>query len=428
MKKYISSLCLVLAWLLAACAVLPPAVTTEPIPTDDVQIQTSFPPVTSLPTETVLPTETILPTETVIPTETVLPTETVRPTETLPPPSSVPGMERYLLSFAGDCTFGDNINNTSFDGVFSQVVGDNFAYPFANVLQYFGSDELTLVNLECALTTYEPTEEEILDLKLHEKTFRFRTDPKYVQVLTAGSVEAVSAANNHSTDFGWPGHKETREVLKNAGIRYATWGSNSLIQTPNGLVIGIYANQFRGIKEKEIQANVEKLRSQGAQIVICSFHWGVERAYMPNEDQQKLAHAAIDAGADIVFGHHPHVLQPMEIYNGGLILYSMGNFSFGGNRNPADRDTAIIQQEIIRYPDGSVVMGETIIIPCCLSSKKSGNNFQPTPYTPGSSGYNRVMSKLDWSYADQWQAEQDAATAPTETVPPTQTTGSTETT
>ena len=103
----------------------------------------------------------------------------------------------------------------------------------------------------------------------------------------------------------------------------------------------------------------------------------------------------IDAGADIVWGSHPHVLQAMEEYNGGKIFYSLGNFSFGGNIYPDDYDSALIQQEIIRQPDGSICLGETIVVPVCVSSIPDRNNFQPTPYEEGSEGYQRVLEKLD---------------------------------
>ena len=83
-------------------------------------------------------------------------------------------------------------------------------------------------------------------------------------------------------------------------------------------------------------------------------HWGVEGSYRPTQEQMDLAHAAIDAGADIVWGSHPHVLQPIEEYKDGLILYSMGNFCFGGNGAPEDLDTVLIQQEVVKTPDGRV--------------------------------------------------------------------------
>ncbi len=377
-------------------------------------------------------------TETTQAPETTQEPETTREPETTQEPSTAPtetaevpstetpteaAVDSYVLTFAGDCTFADNYNGEENAwGTFTKVVGTDYDFPFALVRELFENDDLTLVNLEFALTTYDPTEEEIAQLKLDEKTYRFRGDPAYVQILTGSSVEFVSAANNHSTDFGWPGHKQTQTVLEEAGISYATWGKNCLLTTESGLTVGIYAASFH-ISGRELQNNIQHLRQQGAELVICSFHWGEERTYAPTEEQQTIAYQAIDAGADIVYGHHPHVLQPMESYNGGLILYSMGNFSFGGNRNPEDKDTAVIQQEILRYADGSVSLGQTVIVPCSVSSSVTGNNFQPMPYAEGSEEYLRVLSKLDGTYAQVWLEEQ--ATAATEETETTEATGST---
>ena len=86
------------------------------------------------------------------------------------------------------------------------------------------------------------------------------------------------------------------------------------------------------------------MKKAGAQIIIVNFHWGIEKQYTPDENQKALAHLAIDEGADLVIGHHPHVLEGIEKYNGKYICYSLGNFCFGANRNPKDKDTMIFQQ------------------------------------------------------------------------------------
>ena len=108
------------------------------------------------------------------------------------------------------------------------------------------------------------------------------------------------------------------------------------------------------ISETQIKEAIDKLKADGAEYIICALHWGVEGAYRPNAYQKNLAHAAIDAGADLVYGSHPHVLQPTEEYGGGLILYSLGNFSFGGNSFPRDYDSVIVQLTLCRNADGGV--------------------------------------------------------------------------
>ena len=214
MKNLIKLLSAVLVFLLALCLVLPQ---TQPFPVNpsDPTEQTKEMASTTVSTETSAATE--IPTQTLFPTETSEP-ETEAPTETQAP--TVPAATTYVISFAGDCTFADNLNTPPETwGTFTKVVGDNFAYPFALVKDYFANDDLSLINLEFAFTTYDPTEEEIKHFALHEKTFRFRADSKYTQVLHEGAIECVSAANNHSKDFANPGHEETKAVLTAAGIR-----------------------------------------------------------------------------------------------------------------------------------------------------------------------------------------------------------------
>ena len=140
------------------------------------------------------------------------------------------------------------------------------------------------------------------------------------------------------------------------------------------------------------------MRKAGAEIIIVAFHWGSEGVYRPDGGQTANAHACIDAGADIVYGHHPHVLQKIEEYNGGIIYYSLGNFSFGGNNFPQDYDSAVLQQEVIRTVEGEIKLGKLTIIPVSCSSITSHNNFQPTPYPVDSEEYARVMSKLDGTF------------------------------
>ena len=102
----------------------------------------------------------------------------------------------------------------------------------------------------------------------------------------------------------------------------------------------------------------DRLREEGADLVIACCHWGIEGDHYPNDYQQKLAHQVIDWGADLLVGTHPHVLQGMELYNGKMICYSLGNFCFGGNRNPKDKDTAIYEQTFT-FVDGVLPVSYT---------------------------------------------------------------------
>ena len=194
------------------------------------------------------------------------------------------------------------------------------------------------------------------------------------------------------------GYENTQKALDGVGVAYAGNGETILYETDRGLKIGILAVAFY-IDHEEMAEKIVSLKEQGAQVVVVSFHWGNEGYFNHTYDQSWYAYAAIDAGANIVYGHHPHVLQPIEEYNGGIIYYSLGNFAFGGNDCPRDFDTALIQQEVIVDVDGTVSLGEYKAIPCSISPVDNINRYQPTPAEEGSDRYDRVMEKLSGTYS-----------------------------
>ena len=312
--------------------------------------------------------------------------ETVENTEQVTEEVTQPQPESFTLTFVGDCTLGSNASTRDHETSFVRVVGDDYDYPFANVAQIFKDDDFTLANLEGTLTERGTP---------MDKPFVFRGPAAYTAILRG--VEAVTISNNHILDYGYEGLADTKEALSAAGIAYGAREQTFLYTTEGGLSIGVYCDDF-AFDRTSITESIAALREQGADIVVCAFHWGEEKDYHPNQNEIDWAHIAINAGADIVAGHHPHVLQPIEYYNGGVILYSLANFCFGGNANPSDPDTAIIQQEVIRDVDGSVRLGELNIIPCSVSSIQGRNNYQPTPMEVGSEGYNRVLQKLEGTY------------------------------
>ena len=277
------------------------------------------------------------------------------------------------VSAAGDCTLG---TDEFFDWSDSlpakyEEVGDP-AYFFRNVQPIFAQDDLTIVNFEGTLTESEERE---------DKQFAFKAAPAYAEILTAGSVEAANMANNHSKDYGEQSYTDTIKALEDRGI--TTFGYDRLavmdIKCVKVGLLGTYVlREGLGIKDSMI-ANLESLKEQGAQIIIASFHWGSEKAYEPDSTQIELAHAAIDNGADLVLGHHPHVLEGIEEYQGKNIVYSLGNFCFGGNAYPSDMNTMIFQQTFT-IKDGELQQDNVKnIIPCRISSEDGYNNYQPTP-------------------------------------------------
>ena len=360
MRKLIF-LSLAVCLLLAGCSAGESAPTTAPAVTEPPVIATA-PPATEAPTEA--PAEA--------------------PTETTTPP---PEPEEFLLSFVGDCCLA-NLKTWSTGSYFIGTVGSNYDYPFANVLDYFAQDDCTFINLENPLTDRGSPA---------NKSFVFRGPPAYTEILTRGSVEFANVANNHSMDYGKVGFQDTLDALDSAGIHYAPHGTSTIFTTERGLTIGVYAQTYP-LEADAIPGAIAQLREAGAELVIACFHWGKEYYYKPNETQVEIGRAAIDAGANIVYGHHSHVLQSVEEYNGGIIYYSLGNFCFGGNTNPDDKDSAILQQVVIRDPDGTLRLGELISIPCSISSVDYTNNFQPTPLDPDTEAYHRILAKLDGTY------------------------------
>ncbi len=295
------------------------------------------------------------------------------------------------LTFAGDCTLGtdENFNySTSFNARYD-AVGDP-SWFFANVADVFAADDLSIVNMEGTLTTSTARQ---------DKTYAFKGDAEYAQVLVQGNVEAACMANNHSHDYGDQSYEDTIEALEDAGI--STFGYDRIayfdVEGVKVALIGTYElAEGIGIKD-EMVANIQAAQEAGAQVIAVYAHWGSEREYVPDDTQIELAHAAIDAGAHVVIGSHPHVIQGYEKYNGRYIVYSLGNFCFGGNSNPSDKDCLMFQQTFT-VTDGDVATDDDIeVIPCSVSSTSNSNNYQPTPAE--GSEYERIMAKVEESNA-----------------------------
>ena len=340
--------------------------------------------------EPVLQTEPATETFTEAPTQVPTEEPTEAPTEEPTEPPTEPGPQSFTLTFVGDCTLGCNAKMVNISTAFPLTVGDDYDYPMANVKDYFLNDDYSFANLEGTLGGKGMAQ---------NKKYVFTGKAEYTEIFIRNGVEAVTLANNHSFDFGQEGFDETKAILKAAGIPYAEHMGTTTVTTGSGLTIGLFAVDFtRGTPgEEDVEAAIRQLKDSGAELIVCAFHWGMENTFRQIQVQEEYGELAIDAGANIVWGHHPHVLQPMRTYNGGLIMYSLGNFVFGGNSAPKDYDTAIVQQEVIRDVDGSITLGECTVIPCSVSSSRP-NNYQPTPYEVGSKEYERVLSKLDGSY------------------------------
>lgn len=276
------------------------------------------------------------------------------------------------ISAAGDCTLGTDEYFDPSTSLNAYYDSNGPEYFFQNVKSIFDADDLTIVNMEGTLTE---------ETARQDKTYAFKGPAEYAQILTSGGVEAANLANNHSHDYGDKSYTDTIETIEAAGI--VSFGyDRTAVMDVNGIKVGLVGTyelaDGMGCKDEMI-ANIKAVEEQGAQIVIVSFHWGLERENYPTENQVNLAHSAIDNGADLVLGHHPHVLEGIEVYNGKNIVYSLGNFCFGGNSNPSDKDTMIFQQTFTVENGELTADNVTNIIPCSVSSESGYNNYQPTP-------------------------------------------------
>ncbi|MBQ8536869.1 MAG: CapA family protein, partial [Clostridia bacterium] len=250
-------------------------------------------------------------------------------------------------------------------------------FPFRNVRDILLKDDLTMINFEGTLTTAGRNPDK------RNNDYLFRASPEWVDMLPAGGVETVSLENNHVLDMGADGLAETKQTLLSAGISYASENEPATFYV-KGVKIGSLAYQTFGGRHDELIAKVpgdiQALRDQGCELIIVSYHWGNEKDYAPNDNQVRLGRATVDAGADLVIGHHSHRINPIEYYNGKYICYSLGNFSFAGNNKPDDMATFIFQVRM-RVKDGVATSDSFKIIPCRISSRTDYNDFAPTPYT-----------------------------------------------
>ena len=278
------------------------------------------------------------------------------------------------LSVVGDCTLGTDETfdyDTSLNAYYENYGADYF---LQNVKDIFSTDDLTIANFEGTLTDSDERE---------DKTFAFKAPASYASILTGGSVEAVNTANNHSHDYGEQSFDDTLAALDDAGIVHFGYDETAVMDVKGikvGLV-GIYELYDHLEREQQLKDNIAKVKADGAQLIVVIFHWGNETETVPDSNQTTLGRIAIDEGADLVCGHHPHVLQGIETYKGRNIVYRLGNFCFGGNSSPSDMDTMIYQQTFTIDADGVKKDNVTNIIPCSISSAAYDgyNNYQPTP-------------------------------------------------
>lgn len=290
------------------------------------------------------------------------------------PPEEEDGTRLITATFAGDFTIGgDSRKRTNiFEDELKKQDGD-INFTMRNVRDILMEDDLTLINFEGTLTnsTHVPDNK-------RENQFLFSAPPEYVSILTDNGVEAVALENNHVMDHGEEVYQETQQTLTDAGI---VWSNAETVGeiTVKGVKIGMLSYQtFDRYDTLFTQVPLDVAEAKARyDLVIVSFHWGNEKDYAPNKNQQKMGKLAIDAGADLVVGHHSHRINPIEEYKGKYIVYSLGNFCFAGNSKPSDMSSFLFQMRW-RVHENTITQEGWRIIPIRISSRSDYNDFAPT--------------------------------------------------
>lgn len=292
--------------------------------------------------------------------------------------------ETLTISFIGDCTVGDQYKYRGYKSSFTYKTTQNgLDYPFSLAAELFKNDDLTVANCEGVLTDRNPGK--------NHKLMTLGAPMSFAEVFRLGYVDVCNTANNHSKDYGGKGLTDTHAALNGLGI--ATFGDDvTCIAEVKGVKIGFvgYTYPINDGKLKNYKKQMQQLREQGCTFIVASAHWGKEESYNINLQQREYAPALIDAGADLVYGHGSHTVQPMQIYKGKVIFYSLSNFTFGANAAPKDDDTVVMQVVFDVNEDKTLTAAEIIALPYKMHYKK---DFRPY-LIEDEAGKQKVWKKL----------------------------------
>lgn len=277
------------------------------------------------------------------------------------------------LSFAGDCMLATSMGGSPKGSFNWYAANKDPSYFLERVLDIFTADDFTIVNLENVLTDRALPEKE----KSTTPAYWFRGPASNVSILTAGSVEAVSLANNHTGDYGAAGLRDTIAAVESAGLAYGT-NDHTFYLEKNGFTIAVICHGLWVEGQGAQIARRVQAASEVSDYQIVLYHGGKESVHAPEAWKVRATRALVDAGADLVIGNHPHVLQPAEVYKGVNILYSLGNFCYGGHNRPENR--TVIYKVLLTVDQGKVQSEEISLIPCYVFTG-STNNWQPAPIT-----------------------------------------------
>ncbi len=325
-------------------------------------LPTPTPEVTATPEPTATATPAPTPTPTAEPTPTPTAEPTAEPTPTATPVPTPKTETEITITAVGDCTIG-GLPNANFHDYAAKKMPEYF---FENVQKYFRNDDLTIINLEGPLTNQTS--------KRPNRTFNFKGKPEYVNILTCSGIEVCNLANNHGYDYKEAGLKETYQTLTDAGLASCGFGLEYYTEI-DGFTVGCLGFTEWDFKKAEIIDAIKAAR-QKCDLLIVSIHWGREYVHKPTEYCRDMGPKMIDAGADLVIGNHSHVYGTIYQYKGKYIIYSLGNFVFGGNNDPDYQECTIFRQTFT-VSEGKAVDAGIDIIPARVSSNPKYNDFKP---------------------------------------------------
>ena len=288
------------------------------------------------------------------------------------PPASDEFSGTVTITFLGDCTLGGEEKKAGSALSFARRVEENGpGFPLGGLLKLTGNDDLTVANLEVVLSDRK--------LKKEKKEFCFIGKTAYTEILTRGSVECVTLANNHTHDYGEEGYKDTRQALDDAGICWFGSEDAAVWQSDEGVRIGFLDVNYSltGNKYKRFAERAERLREMGCAAIVTVMHAGTEYSYSPPDNYQaQIVSRAVKAGSCLVIGHHPHVLQGAALVQGIPVVYSLGNCSFGGNTYAKDPDALAVTAAMI-FREGKLTGMDLTFHPISITSDSHYNNYAP---------------------------------------------------
>lgn len=284
---------------------------------------------------------------------------------------AVPASQAFTqitITAVGDTTLGSHLGDTSTGSLPAMWQKQGDAYFMQHMADVLAHDDLSIANLEGPLTNARSG---------MDKQFVFKGAPALAGILQQGSIEAVNVANNHSQDYGEQGFNDTLQALQAAQVPAFGYGHYQIIEIKGKRVALAGAKAWSVAQGKAaVDQALAHFKNQNVDYLIMSFHWGQERQYRQNATQQAIARYAIDRGFNAVLGHHPHVVQGIERYKQGVIVYSLANFVFGGNGNPSDKDSVAVQLRV-DFAGDTLVAQDFTALPLSVSGVSHGNDYRP---------------------------------------------------